>query len=429
MYARNHVKRSKEVYHGGRERYRRKQEYFTRERKFTYDDILMYMITRKGVSNQMEVLDYCEQKGNGVEMTATALRKQRMKLEPEIFLYVNEEYVQDMYRDNEIKTYHGKLLVAIDGSDILLPTTKELKEEYGYTKGKEGDKETAMASLSCAYDVLNHMFLDGSLRRYRTSERTMAKEHIEKVEEYIKKEKIYIMDRGYFSFEMLSRMEKKGINYVFRLKRGDLTKEKEKMRSEDEEIEIEYTRSRIGTQRDEETKKYMEEVKKTKVRISRIELTSQEEEYLLSNLWKEEYEKEELEEIYGKRWEEETGYRILKNQLQMEKFSGKKGILIAQEVYAAILLSNMMEDIRKEAEEKIEKERYQYEVRINRNMEVGILKREMMELMIGEGGEEKWDMFYERLRKYVIPIRRGRHEERKKEKKPRKYHQNQKRSF
>ena len=55
-----------------------------------------------------------------------------MKLEPEIFLYVNEEYVQDMYRDNEIKTYHGKLLVAIDGSDILLPTTKELKEEYGY---------------------------------------------------------------------------------------------------------------------------------------------------------------------------------------------------------------------------------------------------------------------------------------------------------
>ena len=75
-------------------------------------------------------------------------------------------------------------------------------------------------------------------------------------------------------------MEKKGINYVFRLKRGDLTKEKEKMRSEDEEIEIEYTRSRIGTQRDEEAKKYMEEVKKTKVRISRIELTSQEEEYL-----------------------------------------------------------------------------------------------------------------------------------------------------
>ena len=92
---------------------------------------------------------------------------------------------------------------------------------------------------------------------------------------------------------MLSRMEKKGINYVFRLKRGDLTKEKEKMRSEDEEIEIEYTRSRIGAQRDEETKKYMEEVKKTKVRISRIELTSQEKEYLLSNLWKEEYEKEE----------------------------------------------------------------------------------------------------------------------------------------
>lgn len=43
-----------------------------------------------------------------------------------------------MYARNHVKrskkVYHGKLLVAIDGSDILLPTTKELKEEYGYMK-------------------------------------------------------------------------------------------------------------------------------------------------------------------------------------------------------------------------------------------------------------------------------------------------------
>ncbi len=43
-----------------------------------------------------------------------------------------------MYARNYVKrskeVYHEKLLVTIDGSDILLPTTKELKEEYGYTK-------------------------------------------------------------------------------------------------------------------------------------------------------------------------------------------------------------------------------------------------------------------------------------------------------
>ena len=49
----------------------------------------------------------------------------------------------------------------------------------------------------------------------------------------------------------------------------------------------------------------------------------------------------DLKKLYAKRWNVETNFRTLKVDTLLENFSGKKVIVIFQEVHAAILIQNL----------------------------------------------------------------------------------------
>ena len=58
------------------------------------------------------------------------------------------------------------------------------------------------------------------------------------------------------------------------------------------------------------------------------------------------------------RWGIETAYETLKSRLQLENFTGTKPILLLQDIYSTIYLSNLVEDIILDAErERIRKKR------------------------------------------------------------------------
>ena len=46
----------------------------------------------------------------------------------------------------------------------------------------------------------------------------------------------------------------------------------------------------------------------------------------------------------------ETAYETLKNSLQLENFTGMQPILLLQDIYSTIYLSNLVEDIMADAE-------------------------------------------------------------------------------
>lgn len=403
---------------------------FIRNRKFGYQDTFLFLISRLGISNTMELMNYFDQKGVDVSMSTTALKNQRMKLMPEIFLYILDGHNHNFYEDKEdVQLYKGHLIIAIDGSDITLPTTERLMKEYGYSQGQENHRRTAMASLSCACDVINGMVLDVHFDRYRTSERETAIEHLKEVEKKIKQPKIYVMDRGYFSFKLLNKF--KTVNYVFRLGGKSLYKERKDMKSDDEMIELEFSKQRIYQEKDEETKEQMKEAGSTKVRITRIELAGGKTEYILSNLG-EEYTKEDIDEIYAKRWGEETIFKIIKHHLKLENFSGVTPRLIEQDVYATIYVSNLIQDYWQEAQKTIEQEKYKEKKKINRNIEIGIWKRMIINIYTAESKEEVYRLgkeFENKIKKHMTTVKEKRHNERIMQKKPRKHHQNQKNSY
>ena len=72
----------------------------------------------------------------------------------------------------------------------------------------------------------------------------------------------------------------------------------------------------------------------------------------------------------------ETAYETLKNRLQLENFTGTKPILLLQDIYSTIYLSNLVEDIILDAERELDQKETnrKHKMMINQTVSIGILK-------------------------------------------------------
>ena len=77
---------------------------------------------------------------NGIfsSFTKSAFVQCRKKIQPEVFKYLNDRLVEEFYTDNEasVKLWSDFRLLAVDGSRITLPNSKELASEYGFYKNQ-----------------------------------------------------------------------------------------------------------------------------------------------------------------------------------------------------------------------------------------------------------------------------------------------------
>ena len=386
---------------------------FTRKRKMDFVKLIHYILNKKGLSTNMEINNFFDKIEEDTEMSAQALLDQRLKLKPEAFVELNEDYLKGFYseyKDKGAKNYKGYILKAIDGTDIEIPNTERSKETFGRVKGKKGES-IPRASVSMCYDVLNGYIIDVIPEKYRTKEIDMAKRHIKKDQEITEGYKsIYIMDRNYISIDFLTLLQKNNIKYLIRSKTRYFKQETEKMKTNDEIVEIARTKERMRRDNfaDEETRNYAKE-NKIEVRIIKHKLKKGKEEYLITNV--KEFSTEEIFEMYGKRWNIETLYDNLKNKLQIEKFTSSKEDIIKQDIYASTFVYNMVQTMKNEAQEKIEQKKYKYEMKINTNVSIGLFKNEMIEILLEDNNIKrlrKYNKLSKKILKYRIPIRKDR---------------------
>jgi len=396
-----------------KERGKNNAESFTRKRKMGFVNLMHYILNKKGLSTNMEINNFFNKTNQDITMSAQSLLDQRLKLNPEVFIDLNQEYLKtfyDEYEETDVKTYKGYLLKAIDGSDFEIPNTKKSKETYGVVKTKI--ESIPRATVSTCYDLLNQYILDVIPEKFRTSEIEMAKRHMLKDQEITKGyQSIYIMDRNYVSLEFMTYMIKNNIKFLSRLQSSYYEKETNKMNSIDEVVELEHTKDRLDKRifRDKELRKYAKSKTSTKIRILKYILNTGEIEYLITNM--EDFEYEEIVNLYSKRWGIETLYNSLKNKLQIEKFTSSNKTIIEQDIYAGVLVYNMIQTMKNEATEEIEQKKYKHEMRVNENIAIGLFKNEMIDILLEEDDEkrlEKYDNLSKKMLKYKIPIRKDR---------------------
>lgn len=262
------------------------------------------------------------------------------------------------------------------------------------------------------YDLLNEYILDVVPEKYRASEIEMAKKHIHKDQEISNGyTSIYVMDRNYVSLEFMIYMKQNRIKFVSRLQKGYYEKEIKGIKNKDEIVEIEHTKYRMEKRafKDQKLRNIAQKEKSTSVRIIKYVLNTGETEYLITNI--EDLKYEEIVEIYNKRWGIETMYYSLKSKLQIEKFTSGNKTIIEQDLYAGVLIYNMIQTMKNEATEEIEQKKYKHEMKVNENIAIGLFKNEMIYIMLEEEDDERvkrYDKLCKKILKYKIPIRKDR---------------------
>lgn len=391
---------------------------FVRERKMGFKKLIKYILNKKGLSTNMEINNFYDDINEDESISNQSLLDQRLKLNPEVFISLSNDYLKLFYQEHkdEVKLYKGYLLKAIDGSDFEIPNTKEAKKIYGSvgTKVKEKDDTIARATVSTSYDVLNKYIIEGFISPYRTSENKSALEHIQHDQEITKNYKsIYIMDRGYISIELMLYCLKNNIKFLIRLDSTAYKKERDKIKINDEYVDLEYNNNRLKRRhyQSEEIRLYAKEIKSSRLRVVTYVLNTGEIEQLITNLDMDEFTYDDVVELYNKRWGIETLYYSLKWKLKTEKFTSSFKVIIEQDFFSSVLVYNMIQSMIKEAEEKIEKKKYKHEMTINENMAVGLFKNEMIKIMLEDDENERlkrYDKLIKKMSKYKVPIRKDR---------------------
>jgi len=114
---------------------------FSRNRKMSLRDVLMCCLSKKGLTTTMELRNYFKQKDDlCMRISKQGYLQQRKRLNPEVFSYLNDEYLTDFYDSSEpIFCRFGTALFQKPSASETVATDKSVaKRERTFSK-QNGD--------------------------------------------------------------------------------------------------------------------------------------------------------------------------------------------------------------------------------------------------------------------------------------------------
>lgn len=411
---------------------------FSRNRKMPLKDMLLCCLSEKGLTTTFELRNYFKEKGDPLmRLSVQGYLQQRKRLNPEIFPYLNRNYLMDFYHSDEPKLWKGYLLIAIDGSKVEVPNSKENRETFGNSGNQHSKTGQVRALVSGMYDILNHFYLDIEIEHISVSENELAKRNLKHLKEMgIRHPVPAVFDRGYPSIEFIDFLETEGIHYLIRLSTNDYKEERKQMQSTDDTVILKYSSARLQKIRKNHPERYghMKKKGKTTVRLSRSRLPSGNEIALVTDL-PDTATTGDLADLYYQRWEIEKKYHTLKNKMKFESITGKASVYVYQDFLVQVLVYNMVQDIRNSSDEEAaatgRENGRKYPMYTNENMAIGLFKEAMLKILLEPEEKtrlKKLEELQEEMERFVLPIREPPRKERRKNI-SNKYKNNQKNSF
>ena len=332
---------------------RRKPSYFTRTRKMSFSELVYYILHPGKESTHLGLKRFFAMIGKeGCGMSEQAFSKARSHFSHWPFEKMVRETTEEEYRSEDVRTWNGYHLFAIDGTTVALPDKPSVCKAFG---GSGRKKDSATASASILYDIENDWIADAAIDPYPTVERVQAMRHILRLKELeIASRSLVLFDRGYPETKFLAFLQANGIRFLMRCKRK-------------------WNYVVDETQSDDFTLDLKGNVS---LRAIRVLLPSGETETLITNLFDLPYE--QFMSLYFRRWPVETKYDILKNKLELCNFTGCSPNAILQDFWASIHLVNIAALAKVEADQAIQASRAssgnKYTYQANTAQLIGTLK-------------------------------------------------------
>lgn len=143
-------------------------------------------------------------------IAASSFCEARQKLPEDIFKELNQALLAHWNKVQNLPTWKGHRLFAIDESRVNVP--RELINEGYKLYAEERGRYYPQGLMSCLYNLQEKVVYDFSFVTHM-NERLCALEHMEQLTE----KDIIVFDRGYFSYLLLYKVLEQGIQGIFRL--------------------------------------------------------------------------------------------------------------------------------------------------------------------------------------------------------------------
>jgi len=272
-----------------------------RNRKINFKDILYRFIYKcinnasyQDVSSKIN-LNFIERNIN-TTISKTAFIKKRNIIPNKYFLDINNSFINHIFNNDKKPRIYG-----VDGSFINLFRSFE---KYNYSYASKNNTYSQKI-ISCLYDIENKIPINYFLLKNR-NEREGFRNQIK----YLKSGDIVIFDRGYYSYDLIEKLELIGVNYIFRLKSN---KKEVQYMNLNNIIDYSFLNKNINN------------------RIVHYRIDNSEDDYyLLTNLKK---SINELKDLYWKRWQVEIHFKESKYNLSLNTINLKTENSLKQEIY------------------------------------------------------------------------------------------------
>lgn len=283
-------------------------------------------------------------------VTPECFRKKRNNYSVNQFNNLNNKLLSHIYDNPNERRY-----IAVDGSQLNI--SKKLSKS-GIPLSKSKDYCTGY--ISCLYDVnkkipLNYNFSDNK------NERQLLIEQLD----YVNKNDVLILDRGYYSKNLVKILNEKGIHYIFRLKENSTLNNENNIIPEYEDLE-----NKIIDEKDNKNKNYImkKEIKinNKKYSINVVKYTiNNNSYYLASDLTGENFTVDKFKELYHDRWSIEVHFRFMKYVTSANNLKSKNKLFILQDlaiIQTIYIITSYIKFLLSEVNKKIKKINKNYEI-------------------------------------------------------------------
>lgn len=229
-------------------------------------------------------------------------------------------------------------IYAIDGSKYDLPATDTLRKEFDPKSGLafKGKGHYPQCIVSTVYDVFKRIPIARTITERNGSEREEALKMIHDIPQ----DGVILFDRGYPSFEMFYELNCNYSGYyLFRSSATQTFKAIKEFTESDKDEETIWISPSKKFKKNVKTKKNVD-YSKIKLRALKLRSPNGEFSILLTNLFCTElYSKQEIIDLYYKRYKIEEHYRDEKVIMEIEKFHSRTVNGIKQELFAALIMT------------------------------------------------------------------------------------------
>ncbi len=397
------VKDSNTILHSEETKKRTVKDYehhFTRNGKLSFVILVTLILSHFQTTIKTALNHFRPLAEANIKVCQSAFSQARSRINDVIFRELFEMTAQVGYKDRQTfhqaggKLFFGRLISAIDGSQVKLPYTAELKAHFG-TSG-QGDKAVT-GRCSVLYDIQNDIILDAHLDPFSHGERSQALEMLEKKHIFSGIKELVIFDRGYYSLDFMEELLSRRLEFIFRMPTKRLSQADELPKG-------------IHT-----IKITLNNGKSARIRIIKFDLPNGVTETLVTNFYLRKLTIDDYKAIYFMRWPVETKFDIVKNKIHLENFTGRTVEAISQDFYTCMYLTNMVAIFKDEADEEIHEQRKdknnKYEYQANINEIVGTFKDRFI-FAVTETSPAKRkklvDQIFDEIKRAVVPIRPNR---------------------